>query len=201
MEYLILLLTKYGYIILFPLAMAEGPFIALIVGFFIYLGYFQFFPAYAILILGDLIPDTVYYYVGLLGNRKKLIEKYGSRYNYIFSNFKLIEKLWYEHGKKTMFLSKLSYGLSIPFLISAGIVKVPYKKFILYALPVTLFQYATIMTIGYLLGHSYRLAEQYVQYTYIVVAVVSVLFIVGYIYISKYAREQIKKIECEEKII
>ena len=194
MEQLVLLLTKYGYFILFPLAAIEGPIVSLVVGFLIYLGYFQFLPAYALLLLGDLIPDTVYYYIGRFGNKRKIMEKYGSRLN-------LIEKLWREHGKKTMFLSKLAYSLSIPFLISAGLVKMPFRKFISYAFPVTLFQYGVIMAIGYFLGHSYQLAERYIQYAYIIVAAILIVFIIGYILVVKYARRQIKEMEQEEQLM
>lgn len=193
MENLVLLLTKYGYFILFPLAAFEGPMVSLVVGFLIYLGYLQFFPSYAILLLGDLIPDTIYYYIGRFGSKRKFMEKYGSRLN-------LMEKLWHEHGKKTMFLSKLAYGLSVPFLITAGLVKMPFKKFISYAFPVTLFQYGVIMTIGYYLGHSYKLAERYIEYAYIVVAAGLIIFVAGYIFVIKYARYQIKKMEQQEQL-
>ncbi len=191
---MVLLLTKYGYFILFPLAAIEGPIVSLVVGFLIYLGYLKFLPAYAILLLGDLIPDTVYYYIGRFGNKRKIMEKYGSRLN-------LVEKLWREHGRKTMFFSKLAYGLSGLFLISAGLVKMPFRKFISYAFPVTLFQYGVIMTIGYFLGHSYQLAERYIQYAYIIVAVVFIIFIISYILITKYARKRIKEMEQKEQLI
>ncbi len=191
---MLLLLTKYGYFILFPLAAIEGPIVSLVVGFLIYLGYLKFLPAYAILLLGDLIPDTVYYYIGRFGNRRKIMEKYGPRLN-------LIEKLWREHGKKTMFFSKLAYGLSGLFLISAGLVKMPFRKFISYAFPVTLFQYGVIMMIGYSLGHSYQIAERYIQYAYVIVAAILILFIISYILITKYARKRIKEMEQEEQLI
>ena len=191
---MVLLLTKYGYFILFPLAAIEGPMVSLVVGFLIYLGYLKFLPAYAILLLGDLIPDTVYYYIGRFGNKRKIMEKYGSRLN-------LVEKLWREHGRKTMFFSKLAYGLSRLFLISAGLVNMPFRKFISYAFPVTLFQYGVIMTIGYFLGHSYQLAERYIQYAYVIVAAILILFIVCYILITKYARKRIKEMEQKEQLI
>ncbi len=194
MESLILLLTKYGYFILFPLAAFEGPIISLAVGFLIYLGYFKFLTAYAILLLGDLIPDTIYYYIGRFGSKRKIMEKYGSRLN-------IIEKLWLEHGKKTMFFSKLAYTLSVPFLISAGLVKMPYRKFISYAFPVTLFQYGVLIALGYFLGHSYQIAERYIQYTYVIVAAILILFIISYILITKYARKRIKEMEQKEQLI
>jgi len=188
---LVLLLTKYGYFILFPLAAFEGPMVSLAVGFFVSLGYLKFLPAYVILLLGDLIPDTIYYYIGRFGSKRKIMEKYGSRLN-------LMEKLWLEHGKKTMFLSKLAYGLSTPFLISAGLVKMPLKRFVSYAFPVTVFQYAAIMAIGYYLGSSYQLAAKFIDYTGIIIAIVFVIFIAVYVFFVKYARRQIEKMEKEE---
>ena len=191
MDSLVLLLTKYGYFILFPLAAFEGPMVSLAVGFFVSLGYLKFLPAYVILLLGDLIPDTIYYYIGRFGSKRKIMEKYGSRLN-------LMEKLWLEHGKKTMFLSKLAYGLSTPFLISAGLVKMPLKRFVSYAFPVTVFQYAAIMAIGYYLGSSYQLAAKFIDYTGIIIAIVFVIFIAVYVFFVKYARRQIEKMEKEE---
>ncbi len=188
---MLLLLTKYGYFILFPLAAIEGPIISLVVGFLIYLGYLKFLPAYVILLLGDLIPDIVYYYIGRFGNRRKIMEKYGSRLN-------LIEKLWREHGKKTMFLSKLAYGLSTPFLISAGLINMPLKRFVSYAFPITIFQYAAIMAIGYYLGSSYQLAAKYIDSAGIIIAIIFVIFIAVYVFFAKYARRQIEKMEKEE---
>lgn len=198
MEYLVLLLTKYGYFILFPLAAFEGPIISLIVGFFVRLGYFAFLPAYGILILGDLIPDTIYYYIGRFGNKRQLIEKYGPRSNLSSNNFQLIEKLWRDHGRKTMFFSKLAYGLSTPFLVSAGLVNMPLKRFISYTLPITIFQYGAIMIIGYYLGSSYELAVKYIDRAEIFIAAIFVVFIIAYIFFIKYARKQIKEMEEEE---
>ena len=187
------LLTNYGYFIFFPLAAFEGPIISLVVGFLIYLGYLQFLPSYAILILGDLIPDTIYYYIGRFGSERKFMEKYGPRLN-------ILKKLWLEHGKKTMFFSKLAYTLSTSFLISAGLVKMPYKKFISYAFPVTLFQYGVIMAIGYYLGNSYQLAVKYIDSAGIIIAIVFIIFIVIYALFIKYARKQIKKMEQQKKL-
>jgi len=183
------------------MAVLEGPLVSLAAGFLVYLGYFQFFSAYGILLLGDIIPDVICYYIGRFGNKKKLIEKHSSGSGFILRNLPLVRNLWQNHGKKTMFLSKLAYSLSIPFLISAGLVEMPFRKFISYAVPVSLFQYGVIMTVGYLLGHSYQLAGRYIQYTYIIMAAILMLFIVSYIFISKYARRQIEIIEREEQLI
>jgi len=191
MENLVSLLANYGYFILFPLAAFEGPFVSLAVGFLMYLGYFQFLPALAVLVLGDIVPDIIYYYIGRFGNGKKLIEKYGAHLN-------LIEKLWREHGKKTMFFSKIAYGLSTPLLISAGLVKMPLRRFISYTVPISITLYTVIIIIGYYLGSSYQLAAKYINYAEIIIAIFFVIFVAVYVFSAKYARRQIEKMEKEE---
>ena len=187
MDHLVLLIENYKYLILLPLAIIEGPIVSLAAGFLIHVGYIKLLPTFAILIVGDLLPDTIYYYIGRI-----------FRLNTI-SNLTLLKKLWQDHPRKTAFFSKLAYGLSIPFLISAGLAKIPYKKFISYTFPVTLFQYGVIMAIGYSLGYSYELAKKYIEYAGIVMALILVIFIASYLFAAKYAKKQIKKIEQEEK--
>ncbi len=198
MNSLILIIIKYKYAVLFPFAAFEGPVLAVVIGVLIHEGYLLFLPSYLILILGDVIPDTIYYYLGRLGKHKKLIERYGSKLKVISGNFHLVEKLWKDHPRKTMFLSKLAYGLSTPFLISAGLVKMPFRKFISLTIPITLIQYAFFLTLGYYLGQSYTVAEKYIKYGGLLIALALVLFIAGYIYLSKYARNQLKELDEKE---
>lgn len=200
MPTLISLILQYRYLVLFPLAAFEGPVISLIVGFLVSVGQFDFLPAYAVLLLGDIIPDTFYYYIGRLGDKKNLVRKYASKKGIISQNIPLLKKLWHDHGKKTMFLGKLAYGLSTPFLISAGLVKMPYKKFISYAVPVSFFQYFVLLTAGYYLGSSYQAAEKYFKIGGYVFAGLLIVFVIAYVIFIKYARRSIVKLEKEEEV-
>jgi membrane protein DedA with SNARE-associated domain len=96
-----------------------------------------------------------------------------------------------------MVLSKQAYGLSTPLLVSAGLVNMPYVRFIAYAFPVTLIQYAVFLAIGYYLGYSYDVAIQYVQYAGYLAAGVLVCVIAIYFGFQKYARKKILSMERE----
>ncbi len=191
------LLFSYRYALLFPLACLEGPLVAILVGFFVHLGYLSFFPAYVLLILGDFFPDTFYYYIGRFGNKTKIIQKYSSRSTILSSNFERIEKLWHTHPMKTMFFSKLAYGLSIPLLISAGLAHMVYRKFISYALLVTIFQYGVFMILGYYFGQSYKLIASYAKTTGIIIALAGIVFIILFLLVKRYANKQIIQMEKE----
>ncbi len=189
------LLMEYKYFLLFPLALIEGPLVALVAGFLVSIGYMTVIPAFIVMLFGDLIPDSVYYYMGRYGNKFNLMEKYGHKFKLISSNFPLVERLWKTHPRKMMFFGKLSYGLSIPFLISAGLVKMAFGKFLEYTIPVTIFQYGVIMAIGYFMGYAYTNAQGYVMDAYILITVLVILIVIGNIFISKFAKREIEELE------
>ena len=66
---MIQLLLTYKYLILIPLAIIEGPIVAVIVGFFTTMHIFNFILSYVILVLGDIIGDGLIYYIGYSGKR------------------------------------------------------------------------------------------------------------------------------------
>ena len=191
----------YKYFALFVLAFFEGPLVCLFAGFMVFTGKLEVIPTYITMVLGDFIPDVIYYYIGVFGDKKRLIEKYGHKFKFITANVNLLTKLWNDHGRKTMFFSKLAYGLSTPFLISAGLVKMKLKKFVSLCLPITLIQHIIILAIGYHLGYSYTIAEKYIKLGYVAVAVLIIILIIIYALFAKYAKKEIAEIEKEENII
>ncbi len=193
------ILLTYRYVALFPLAAIEGPAVALVAGYLIHLGYLAIIPAYIILIFGDIIPDSIYYLIGKKGNKKRIVEKYSPRLRIIAGSFNLLDHLWEHHPQKTMFFSKLAYGLSIPFIISAGISQMSYKKFLQCILPPTLFQYGLLMIVGYSLGKSFDIFTKYIRYGGIGVACTFVIFIVCYSLFLNYAKKTIINLEQSEQ--
>ena len=80
MSTIIGLILSYKYFILFPLAFIEGPFVMMISGLLVRLGYLNFILAYILLMTGDLFEDIVWYGVG----RKfgmPFIKKFGKFFN------------------------------------------------------------------------------------------------------------------------
>ena len=189
------MLMTYRYALLFPLACLEGPLVAIIVGFFIHLGFLSLVPSYALLILGDFFSDSFFYYIGRFKSKAKVIKEYGLRETIFSKHFNSIEKLWHTHGIKTMFFSKLAYGLSIPLLISAGVARIIYRKFIFYAFLVSIFQYGVFLALGYYFGQSYALAAHYVKFVGVIIAGIGIVFITIYLLIKRYAKKQIINME------
>jgi len=144
------------------------------------------------MILGDFIPDSIYYSIGRFGHKEKILKKF-SKSKFLSKHLDNLENIWHKNSFKAMFISKLAFGLSVPFLITAGIVRLPYKKFVWQALIVTMFQYGVLMMVGYYLGQSYKLAIPYFKYTGIAIAVIAIIVVIIYFAIQIFIKNKVIK--------
>lgn len=181
MDYAFSLLLAYKYLILIPLAVAEGPIITVIAGFLVTLGYMNIFLVYLIVIVGDLAGDTVFYSLGRWG--KRFIYKYG---HYIGINEKKLEqakKSFVNKETKTIILSKLFHGIGAVGLVTTGILEFPYFKYIKISTPISIIQTTVFIFIGIMFGHSYlKIAQYFDLYASTISIVVIILFILTIIY-------------------
>lgn len=197
MQDVIALIIQYKYLILFPLATIEGPIVCLVAGLLSSLGYLEFAAAFVIVLAGDLIPDIAYFYVGRHAGNRAAEGRLGKHLAFLARHARFLEGLWRDHGRKTMLLSKLAYGLSAPLLMSAGMTRMPLRRYIAYVMPVAIAKCAAIMALGYFLVQSYINATQYLRNAGILFAVLLVLLIAGYIFIAVRARRGILELEQE----
>ena len=98
-------LQYYGYWLMLPLMIIEGPVVTLLSAMMASLGAFNIFVVFLLSIAGDLIGDVLFYYFGYrfglgfvhgVGKYMGITEKLVSR----------MEKYFERHGGKTIFLVK-----------------------------------------------------------------------------------------------
>lgn len=194
-EALSALILTYRYWILLPIAIIEGPVVALVAGSLAALGYFNPYLAYLVLITGDFIPDTGLYFLGRYGKRAALIEKYGHKIGIAPERFSHIERLWREHPRKTMFMGKLALGLAAPFLVSAGLAGLSPRLYYSIAIPITLFQYAVLMFVGYHFTNSLNLISDSLgkgQIFFGLLAIFGILYYLGASFMRRKVLEEFK---------
>jgi len=150
----------YGYFIIFPLAVVEGPMIAVISGLMVAEGFLNDIPTFSVLLLGDLVGDTLYYCVGRYGGRpimtklSKWLAKGENR------NIVKLEKHFDGHGAKTLIFGKTqAYGAAI--LTAAGAAKMPFLRFFLVSFAGSGVKITLLLLIGYFFGKSYRNIDNY----------------------------------------
>ncbi len=146
------------YILVFAAAFVEGPVVMMTAGFLFHIGKLQFFPMYVALVAGDFVADVMWYMFGYFGARKAVL-KYGKFFKITPEVvFKIEDKLRH-HESKILFISKLTmgFGLALPILIVAGMLKVSFKKYVVFNLAGGLVWALFLVFIGYTFGNIYVL--------------------------------------------
>jgi membrane-associated protein len=189
------LILEYRYFILIPLTFLEGPIVAFIAGTLASVGYFNIFALGALFFVRDVGMDLTCYAIGHYGWQWPWVRRLAAKAGITDAHLGDVQHLWHHHGFKTMFLSKLSYGIAAAFIVVAGVVRMSLKRFVAYGIIVTLLQYGTLLLLGYFLGAAFggtvETVLKSIEYILIIVAVVGV----GYIFFQRYMRTRLEKEE------
>jgi membrane protein DedA with SNARE-associated domain len=152
---LLQLIVEYRYWILLPLSFLEGPLVAFVAGTLASAGYFNIF-ALAVFFLGrDVTVDLVCYFVGYLGGQALWVQRLLARLGVGEQELDDVRALWHTHPGKTMFLSKLSYGVAGGFMIIAGLVRMPRRTFLGYGSLIAVLHYGLLLVAGYFFGTAF----------------------------------------------
>jgi membrane protein DedA with SNARE-associated domain len=148
------LILEYRYWILIPLTFLEGPIVAFIAGTLAAVGYFNVYVLAAIFLARDVIVDLAMYAIGYYGGKTAFVHRMLHRFGVTEKELKDIRIMWNKNAGKTMFFSKLSYGVAAAFVMVAGMVEMPLKKFTSYAFIIAVLHYGVLLFLGYYLGAS-----------------------------------------------
>ena len=174
-------LIRYKYLVLFPAAIIEGPIITIIAGFLASLGYLNIFGAYALIVIGDLAGDSGYYCIGRWG-RERFIDRWGGYLGITSARVERLEAHFQKHGGKTLASAKLIHVFSLASLIAAGIVRVPYRKFLWYILLPTMAKSLALLLVGFFFGSAYVTFDRYLTYiSFTLPALIVILFMVYFV--------------------
>lgn len=153
------LLMTYKYALLFPLSIIEGPIVTVLGGFLSSLHLMNWLAIYVIVILGDIVGDTSIYSFGRWGG--EFFKKHGFRIGFPHERLEVAKKYFTNHHHKALIASKLFHGIGVSGLVAAGILKIPYMRFIRTCLIISLLQSAVFLLIGIFFGHAYQQIGQY----------------------------------------
>lgn len=160
MTHIFSLISQYGYWIIFPLMIIEGPIITIIASFLASLGALNVFIIYILGVLGNVIADIIYYGIGKFG-RKKFLAKYGKYIGITMDKIEYIETHYKNHLYKTIIIAKLTEAPVVPVLISAGIANANFKKFLSISAIAEIIKVFIIVCIGYFFGRFYSKIDVY----------------------------------------
>ena len=146
------LILEYRYWILLPLSFVEGPIVAFFAGMLAAGGYFNVWALAVFFFFRDIVVDLLMYAIGYFGSDAPWVHRLLRRFGVTDEHLKEVRALWHAHPGKTMFLSKLSYGVAAGFIVVAGLVRMPLKAFLKYGSIVAVLHYGVLLVVGYFFG-------------------------------------------------
>jgi membrane protein DedA with SNARE-associated domain len=185
----------HGYVVMFLMMCIEGPTVTAAATFAVTLGYFNPWVIFALSIMGDVLPDAIYYGIGRWGGTP-FVKKFGKKFGLTEKRIESMEEHIKVHGGKTVAVLKYTPILATPGLMLVGAVKMKWWKYMWFVFIVTLQKTLTFMALGYFFGRVYDIGK-YIKYGAILpFFLIVVYFIFAFIYkrISKKITDKIEKI-------
>lgn len=142
----------YGVIIF--IGYVEGPVLALICGILYRLGYLDLIPVYFALMLGDLIGDCFWYWLGYhFGHR--FVVRFGKYFSIDEIKIRTVEKIFQKHKNVILIVSKLTsgFGFALVTLFTAGMSKIQFKTYITLNTVGQFVWTAFLLVMGYTFGN------------------------------------------------
>lgn len=176
-ETIIQFLGNYGYWIILPLMIIEGPIVTIIAAFMASLGIFNIWIVLILSIIGDIVGDIILYGVGRAWGMT-FVRRVGKYIGITESLVLKMEKFFEKHGGKTVFSVKTTTGLCWATWVAAGIVKMNFWKFIWYSFLGGIVWSAFLVFMGYFFGEFYAQIEEGIRFAGWIVFGIAVAVIV-----------------------
>ena len=193
--YLFNLIHLYGYYIIFPLIVIEGPGTIFVSGFFISLGFLNPLITYIVVVTADLFGDVLYFAAGkwwIHSVSKKVLMFFKISPNH-FESFK---KTFVKHKAQIMIFGKLSSFLGGLVMYVAGLVEIPFMEFITINGLGALVKTLLLLAAGYYLGSTVtHLSGSFDLLSTIALLLFSALAFGLYLGITSVANKFVKKAE------
>ncbi len=148
---------SHSYFFIFLAMCVEGPIVTMAAAFAAALGYLNLEAVLGLAILGDIVPDAVYYALGYWG-RLKVIGPHGRHFGVSSERMEKIDRLLHRHPGQALMLIKFAPILATPGLILAGATHMPLRTFAGWSLLITAPRVALFAGLGYFSGRTYNLA-------------------------------------------
>ncbi|MES2216078.1 MAG: DedA family protein [Patescibacteria group bacterium] len=145
----------YGVIIL--ISFVEGPILAVFCGILVHVGDIPLVPIYIALMVGDLIGDVVWYSIGYFYGHR-FIRRFGKYFSITEKEVAVVDKIFHTHKNYILIISKITmgFGFALVTLVTAGMVKIPFKRYLILNVLGQLVWTAILLAIGYGFGGVYQ---------------------------------------------
>lgn len=154
------LIRSDGLLLLFPLAVVEGPIVTVIAAYLASLGYLDILRVYFVVVLADLAGDVGLFVLGRFWHR--LIPAGALRFGVEDRRLAQLEEHFRLHGGQTLLFGKLTHSAGFLILLAAGASGMPLRQFIYYNFLGTIPKSLFFSFVGYTFGYAYKSIDLYI---------------------------------------
>lgn len=179
------------YIVLALLVAVEGPIATLLGAAAASAGLmkplFVFFAA----VVGNLTADTLWYMLGYAG-KTEWIFHFGNRLGLKPGLIEHLKQQMISHATKVLFLAKLTVSFVIPSLVTAGLLKIPWRRWFPSFIVAETLWTGSLVLIGYYTTEAIKRVEQGVEYAVLglSLAFVIIVFLAGRRLLKQWDKDQ-----------
>ncbi len=144
--------SRYG--LLFFTTLLGSPVVMIAAGYFIHIGQLEFWAAYGTIVAADIVGDIGWYWIGRIGARPFLL-RFGHYFGLTEYLIARLEKRFLAFHERILIINKLTmgFGLAIATLAVAGMMRVPFWRYLAINLSGELLWALIPIAIGFYFGN------------------------------------------------
>lgn len=155
---LIALIRTWGLGMLAPLALLEGPMVSVVAGYAVSLGALPLRGVLITLVLADLAGDAILYAIGRFG-AGRIPPHWLRRAGVTRRHLARLTLGFRSHDLRLLMLGKLTHAAGFAVLLAAGAARMPFARFLLANLVLTIPKSAAFVMIGWVFGLALPLGD------------------------------------------
>lgn len=177
--------VHYGYWIVVPIMIIEGPIITIVMGLLSSLGFFNILVVILLGVISDLISDTIYYWSGYHGG-PKVLEKLKIPSLQENNSLQELKTRFQEHPGKIFFGAKVLTGIAHSTFVLAGVTRTNYGKILKFTIPGGIVWSTGLATLGFYFGRHATNISKFLSQTGLTLFSLLVLFLFYKFWFGKY---------------
>ncbi|MFI0396916.1 DedA family protein [Paracoccus jiaweipingae] len=142
------IIQSHGLVLLFPVAVLEGPILTVIAAWLARQGLMNIAAVYGVCVLADLVGDGLFYALG----RHGLPPAWQRRFGLTPARRRVLKARFRDHGPRIVVIGKLTHTAGLAVLLGAGASRMPFGRFLLWNLLASLPKTLVFLLIGYVFG-------------------------------------------------
>lgn len=186
-------LGPWTYVFFALLVLIEGPIAILLASAAASAGLMRPVLVFISAVMGNLTADTLWWSLGYAG-KMEWIHRFGRRLGIRDSLIEHLKHNMIKHATRVLFLAKITVSFSIPALIAAGLLRIPWKRWFPYFILAEFLWTGSLVLIGYYTTEAIKRVEQGVEYAALAA---SVIFVIIMIFAGRRLLRQLDKDESE----